>query len=82
MVRVVFPYVCFLHEAYRIPADVLGSGSTQATTVASDADKDDPFWDALNAEVKNLHGVISGHGTFEPLLSFDVAPQRCWIGCS
>ncbi|EJF56970.1 Metallo-dependent phosphatase [Dichomitus squalens LYAD-421 SS1] len=42
-------------------ADELGSGSTQATTLPQDADKDDPFWNALNAQVKNLHGVISGH---------------------
>ena len=24
--------------------------------------EDQPFWDALNANVKNLHAVISGHG--------------------
>ncbi|KAI1798381.1 Metallo-dependent phosphatase [Ganoderma leucocontextum] len=42
-------------------ADELGSGSTQATTLEQDAGKDDPFWNALNAQVKNLHGVISGH---------------------
>ncbi|KAH8116220.1 Metallo-dependent phosphatase [Phellopilus nigrolimitatus] len=42
-------------------ADLLGSGSTQATTAASSAGNDDPFWDALNANVKNLHAVISGH---------------------
>ncbi|PIL27353.1 hypothetical protein GSI_10500 [Ganoderma sinense ZZ0214-1] len=42
-------------------ADELGSGSTQATTLSQDAGKDDPFWTALNAQVKNLHGVISGH---------------------
>ena len=41
------------------PADVLGEGSTQDS---QDNSKDDPFWDALNAKVKNLHGVISGHG--------------------
>ena len=46
-----------------VAADELGSGSTQATTLSQDADKDDPFWNALNAQVKNLHGVISGHGT-------------------
>ncbi|KAI5121439.1 hypothetical protein M0805_006200 [Coniferiporia weirii] len=42
-------------------ADVLGSGSTQATTAASSAGNDDPFWNSLNANVKNLHAVISGH---------------------
>ncbi|THH04195.1 hypothetical protein EW145_g5704 [Phellinidium pouzarii] len=43
-------------------ADLLGSGSTQATTAASSAGNDDPFWNSLNANVKNLHAVISGHG--------------------
>lgn len=42
-------------------ADLLGSGSTQATTDASNAGKDDPFWTTLTANVKNLHVVISGH---------------------
>ena len=46
-----------------IKADVLGSGSTQATTDPSSAGNDDPFWNALNANVENLHAVISGHGT-------------------
>ncbi|KAH9918748.1 Metallo-dependent phosphatase [Epithele typhae] len=41
-------------------ADELGSGSTQSTQGLGTG-ADDPFWDALNAEVKNLHGVISGH---------------------
>ena len=53
-----------MHHAHGINlgvADVLGSGSTQDS---QDQSKDDPFWDALNAEVKNLHGVISGHGNF------------------
>ncbi|OBZ77295.1 putative inactive purple acid phosphatase 16 [Grifola frondosa] len=42
-------------------ADVLGSGSTQATTDASNDGKDQPFWDALSEYVLNLHAVISGH---------------------
>ncbi|KAI0748839.1 hypothetical protein C8Q74DRAFT_1374247 [Fomes fomentarius] len=42
-------------------ADKLGSGLTQATSLPQDASKDDPFWDALNKHVLNLHGVISGH---------------------
>lgn len=46
------------------PADLLGSGSTQATTDPSSAGNDDPFWNSLNANVKNLHAVISGHGVF------------------
>lgn len=41
--------------------DTLAQGSTQATTDPSSAGKDQPFWDALNANVKNLHAVISGH---------------------
>lgn len=48
-------------------ADVLGSGSTQATTDESNVGKDQPFWDSLNANVKNLHAVISGHGKRFPL---------------
>ncbi len=43
-------------------ADSIGSGSTQATTNSSSLGKDQPFWDALNANVKNLHAVVSGHG--------------------
>ncbi|KII84564.1 hypothetical protein PLICRDRAFT_57545 [Plicaturopsis crispa FD-325 SS-3] len=41
--------------------DELGAGSTQASGDASEAGKDQPFWDALNANAKNLHAVISGH---------------------
>lgn len=43
-------------------ADLLGSGSTQATTLSADDGKDQAFWDALNTHVQNLHAVISGHG--------------------
>ncbi|GJE86758.1 metallo-dependent phosphatase [Phanerochaete sordida] len=42
-------------------ADSLGVGSTQASGTPANAGKDQPFWDALNANVKNLHAVISGH---------------------
>ncbi|KAE9398773.1 Metallo-dependent phosphatase, partial [Gymnopus androsaceus JB14] len=42
-------------------ADLLGSGSTQSTTDETDLGEDDAFWDSLNANVKNLHAVISGH---------------------
>ncbi|RPD65266.1 Metallo-dependent phosphatase [Lentinus tigrinus ALCF2SS1-7] len=42
-------------------ADELGEGSTQASGEAANLGKDAPFWDALNAQVLNLHGVISGH---------------------
>ncbi|TFK83619.1 Metallo-dependent phosphatase [Polyporus arcularius HHB13444] len=41
--------------------DELGSGSTQASGEDTSLGKDAPFWDALNAHVLNLHGVISGH---------------------
>ncbi|KAI0718345.1 Metallo-dependent phosphatase [Cerioporus squamosus] len=41
--------------------DELGSGSTQASGEDTNLGKDGPFWDALNAQVLNLHGVISGH---------------------
>ncbi|KAF8962278.1 Metallo-dependent phosphatase [Flammula alnicola] len=41
-------------------ADLLGDGSVQDTTEEFEG-KDQPFWDALNANVKNLHAVISGH---------------------
>ncbi|KDQ60405.1 hypothetical protein JAAARDRAFT_605439 [Jaapia argillacea MUCL 33604] len=42
-------------------ADVMGQGSAQATVDSTDQGKDQPFWDALNANVKNLHAVVSGH---------------------
>ncbi|KAI0367223.1 Metallo-dependent phosphatase [Pilatotrama ljubarskyi] len=42
-------------------ADLLGEGSTQASGDPANNGKDQPFWDAVNAEIKNLHGVISGH---------------------
>jgi len=42
-------------------ADTLGSGSTQSTTDEADVGQDDAFWNSLNANVKNLHAVISGH---------------------
>ncbi|TFK47515.1 Metallo-dependent phosphatase [Heliocybe sulcata] len=42
-------------------ADILGQGSTQATTDPANAGKDDDFWQTLNSEVQNLHAVISGH---------------------
>ena len=45
-------------------ADELGEGSTQASGEAANLGKDGPFWDALNAQVLSLHGVISGHGTW------------------
>ncbi|KAF9256381.1 Metallo-dependent phosphatase [Marasmius fiardii PR-910] len=38
-----------------------GIGSVQATFTAGNAGKDNAFWDALNANIKNLHAVISGH---------------------
>ncbi|KAG6834961.1 hypothetical protein H0H93_006076 [Arthromyces matolae] len=38
-----------------------GGGSVQATTVSTDFGKDDVFWDAVNANIKNLHAVFSGH---------------------
>ncbi|TDL24537.1 Metallo-dependent phosphatase [Rickenella mellea] len=38
--------------------DFLGSGSTQDSAAVGN---DQPFWDSLNANVKNLHAVISGH---------------------
>lgn len=62
-------------------ADLLGSGSTQATTDSADNGKDQAFWDALNSHVQNLHAVISGHGlysfpTVEILLTPDSLRSR------
>lgn len=51
------------NDTVRYTADVLGSGSTQSTTDEADLGEDDAFWDSLNANVKNLHAVISGHGS-------------------
>ncbi|KAF5313895.1 hypothetical protein D9619_013002 [Psilocybe cf. subviscida] len=39
-------------------ADTLGDGSVQDSSAQA---KDQPFWDSLNANVENLHVVISGH---------------------
>lgn len=55
--------------------DELGEGSTQASEDATSEGKDKPFWDALNAEVKSLHGVISGHGTYRSMSSPPVIPS-------
>jgi len=41
-------------------ADILGSGSTQSSG-PNENNEDQPFWDSLNTNVKNLHAVISGH---------------------
>lgn len=53
--------VC-LSLAFDVVADDLGQGSTQATTEPESLGNDQKFWDSLNANVKNLHAVISGHG--------------------
>lgn len=45
-----------------LPDDLLGEGSTQATSDSANDGKDQAFWDALNTHVKNLHAVVSGHG--------------------
>ena len=51
-------------------ADTLGEGSTQGTTVSGNVGNDDAFWETLNANVKNIHAVISGHGaSFCPIPS-------------
>ncbi|KIJ99308.1 hypothetical protein K443DRAFT_624447 [Laccaria amethystina LaAM-08-1] len=42
-------------------ADKLGGGSVQASNDPSTLGNDGPFWDALTANVKNLHAIISGH---------------------
>lgn len=44
-------------------ADLLGNGSVQdsGNVDGSSSDRDQPFWDSLNANVKNLHAVFSGH---------------------
>ncbi|KDR72673.1 hypothetical protein GALMADRAFT_142967 [Galerina marginata CBS 339.88] len=39
-------------------ADLLGSGSVQDSSAEGN---DQPFWDSLNGNIKNLHAVISGH---------------------
>lgn len=42
----------------------LGVGSTQSTfnTSLYGTGNDQPFWDSLTANIKNLHAVVSGHG--------------------
>ncbi|KAF8157071.1 Metallo-dependent phosphatase-like protein [Crassisporium funariophilum] len=39
-------------------ADVLGDGSVQDSASVGN---DGPFWNALNANIKNLHAIVSGH---------------------
>ncbi|KAG8903112.1 hypothetical protein FRB99_003746 [Tulasnella sp. 403] len=43
--------------------DVLGQGSTQSSvnTAGWGTGRDQPFWNALTSNVKDLHAVISGH---------------------
>jgi hypothetical protein len=62
-------------------ADTLAQGSTQATADPSSAGNDQPFWDALNANIKNLHAVISGHGQFADLqvLSWRLSYDCVWF---
>ncbi|KIY48716.1 Metallo-dependent phosphatase, partial [Fistulina hepatica ATCC 64428] len=48
-------------ESPGLNADVLGSGSTQATTDSANIGKDEPFWTAVNTYITNLRAVISGH---------------------
>ncbi|KAG6864073.1 hypothetical protein C0991_000367 [Blastosporella zonata] len=62
------PYTFFLvnnlnsDENPGLNADSLdGGGSVQATTIPSNFGKDDTFWNSVNANIKNLHAVISGH---------------------
>ena len=56
--------ISLLHNRCRcdVLEDLLGSGSTQATTDTASVGNDQPFWDAVNKHIKNLHVVISGHG--------------------
>ena len=55
-----FFFICF--NTALISTDVLGQGSTQATTDPADVGEDDLFWTMLNSKVKNLRVVISAHG--------------------
>lgn len=54
--------VTSMAQAQISPADLLGTGSTQATTNSANLGKDYAFWSSLNENVENLHAVFSGHG--------------------
>ena len=44
-------------------ADHLGQGSVQDSVKDTKGSHlDQPFWDALNEHIENLHAVFSGHG--------------------
>lgn len=47
-----------------IADEPLGTGSTQSTsnTTLYGTGNDKPFWDSVNANIKNLHAIVSGHG--------------------
>ena len=43
-------------------ADLLGTGSTQATNYPQNLGKDTPAWKAMTTYIKNIHAVTFGHG--------------------
>ena len=61
---VLLPPFVYSQQLTEPSADTLGGGSVQASNDPSTLRSDGPFWDALTANVKNLHAIISGHGTF------------------
>ena len=58
------PLFVYSQQLTEASADTLGGGSVQASNDPSTLGNDGPFWDALTANVKNLHAIISGHGTY------------------
>ena len=58
------PLFVYSQQLTKPSADTLGGGSVRASNDPSTLGNDGPFWDALTANVKNLHAIISGHGTF------------------
>jgi hypothetical protein len=49
-------------EIFRFLADRLGIGSVQDSQKAEYEGEDEPFWDSVTANIKNLRAIISGHG--------------------
>jgi hypothetical protein len=43
-------------------ADRLGIGSVQDSQKADYEGNDEPFWDSVTANIKNLRAIVSGHG--------------------
>ena len=53
-------------EGGHLADEPLGIGSTQSTfnTTLYGTGNDQPFWNSVNANIKNLYAIVSGHGKY------------------